>query len=275
MSCTRLTAVPSYHPARASVRMFPTQPWLKGAGISWITTSRAVPSGAEASVITSKSCGAMVVHSAAGACATSSPGEGGAASSCACAGAASASSAANGKSDLVICRGVPPAPAKRKPPLAHCTDGRGPRGGVRRGCLIRAAPTRKWIIARNRALAPYCPRIGLRFASGAARRAALLRRYRAVRLSADRVLPIVLEQRSGRVAKENAEQWPSGRRRTPGKCVYGNPVSRVRIPPAPPPPFPLFSTGDPRKPRICAAYQVIRVPHCPCSSIGVRLDLWE
>ena len=32
----------------------------------------------------------------------------------------------------------------------------------------------------------------------------------------------------------HAERWPSGRRRTPGKCVYGNPVSRVRIPPAPP-----------------------------------------
>ncbi len=30
------------------------------------------------------------------------------------------------------------------------------------------------------------------------------------------------------------ERWPSGRRRTPGKCVYGNPVSRVRIPPSPP-----------------------------------------
>ena len=29
------------------------------------------------------------------------------------------------------------------------------------------------------------------------------------------------------------ERWPSGRRRTPGKCVYGN-VSRVRIPPSPP-----------------------------------------
>ena len=129
---------------------------------------------------------------------------------------------------------MPPARAKQKPPLAHCTGGRGLPDGVRRGCLIRAAPTRKWIIARNRALAPYCPRIGLRFASGAARRAALLRRYRAVRLSADRVLPIALKQRSGRVAKENAEQWPSGRRRTPGKCVYGNPVSRVRIPPAPP-----------------------------------------
>ena len=26
-----------------------------------------------------------------------------------------------------------------------------------------------------------------------------------------------------------SEKWPSGRRRTPGKCVYGN-VSRVRIP---------------------------------------------
>ena len=30
-----------------------------------------------------------------------------------------------------------------------------------------------------------------------------------------------------------SEKWPSGRRRTPGKCVYGN-VSRVRIPPSPP-----------------------------------------
>ncbi len=29
------------------------------------------------------------------------------------------------------------------------------------------------------------------------------------------------------------ERWPSGRRRTPGKCVYGN-VSRVRTPPSPP-----------------------------------------
>jgi hypothetical protein len=29
------------------------------------------------------------------------------------------------------------------------------------------------------------------------------------------------------------ESWPSGRRRTPGKCVYGN-VSRVRIPRSPP-----------------------------------------
>ncbi len=28
-------------------------------------------------------------------------------------------------------------------------------------------------------------------------------------------------------------RWPSGRRRTPGKCVYGN-VPRVRIPPSPP-----------------------------------------
>jgi hypothetical protein len=33
--------------------------------------------------------------------------------------------------------------------------------------------------------------------------------------------------------ERNLERWPSGRRRTPGKCVYGN-VSRVRIPPSPP-----------------------------------------
>src|SRR5581483_8913582 len=30
------------------------------------------------------------------------------------------------------------------------------------------------------------------------------------------------------------EGWPSGRRRTPGKCVDVNSVSRVRIPPPPP-----------------------------------------
>ena len=31
-----------------------------------------------------------------------------------------------------------------------------------------------------------------------------------------------------------AERWPSGRRRTPGKCVWVKSSSRVRIPPAPP-----------------------------------------
>lgn len=30
------------------------------------------------------------------------------------------------------------------------------------------------------------------------------------------------------------ERWPSGRRRTPGKCVYLNQVPRVRIPLSPP-----------------------------------------
>ena len=29
-------------------------------------------------------------------------------------------------------------------------------------------------------------------------------------------------------------KWLSGRKRTPGKCVYVNSVSRVRIPPSPP-----------------------------------------
>ena len=33
------------------------------------------------------------------------------------------------------------------------------------------------------------------------------------------------------------ERWPSGRRRTPGKCVYAKSVSWVRIPPAPPVPY--------------------------------------
>ncbi len=33
---------------------------------------------------------------------------------------------------------------------------------------------------------------------------------------------------------EFVERWPSGRRRSPAKGVYPNPVSRVRIPPSPP-----------------------------------------
>ena len=37
-----------------------------------------------------------------------------------------------------------------------------------------------------------------------------------------------------RPAPRHAERWPSGRRRTPGKCVYVTSVSWVRIPPAPP-----------------------------------------
>ncbi len=44
------------------------------------------------------------------------------------------------------------------------------------------------------------------------------------------------------------ERWPSGRRRTPGKCVYGN-VSRVRIPLSPP-----------------VSIWVIMFISCPCSS---------
>jgi hypothetical protein len=35
--------------------------------------------------------------------------------------------------------------------------------------------------------------------------------------------------------------WPSGRRRTPGKCVYLKRVSWVRIPPRPPEPLPTGS----------------------------------
>ena len=46
---------------------------------------------------------------------------------------------------------------------------------------------------------------------------------------------LVWRYRSGDAVLNSAptERWPSGRRRTPGKCVYGN-VSRVRIPPSPP-----------------------------------------
>ncbi len=43
-----------------------------------------------------------------------------------------------------------------------------------------------------------------------------------------------LKQPSGSAQEIHAEQWPSGRRRTPGKCVYVKSVSWVRIPPAPP-----------------------------------------
>src|SRR5690606_5578325 len=40
-----------------------------------------------------------------------------------------------------------------------------------------------------------------------------------------------------------SERWPSGRRRSPAKGVYPNPVSRVRIPPSPP-----FQFYPPRSP---------------------------
>ena len=55
----------------------------------------------------------------------------------------------------------------------------------------------------------------------------------AVRLSL--LSSLVRRNRSGDAVLNSAptERWPSGRRRTPGKCVYGN-VSRVRIPPSPP-----------------------------------------
>ena len=57
--------------------------------------------------------------------------------------------------------------------------------------------------------------------------------------------------RSGDAVLNSArtERWPSGRRRTPGKCVYGN-VSRVRIPPSPPfLNFGKFKNGDSAIPR--------------------------
>ena len=40
-------------------------------------------------------------------------------------------------------------------------------------------------------------------------------------------------QSLGRRFLSGAERWPSGRRRTPGKCVYAKSVSWVRIPPSP------------------------------------------
>ena len=41
------------------------------------------------------------------------------------------------------------------------------------------------------------------------------------------------ESRRFGIIRRLTERWPSGRRRTPGKCVTGN-RSRVRIPPSPP-----------------------------------------
>ena len=78
-------------------------------------------------------------------------------------------------------------------------------------------------------------------------------------------------------ANRNAERWPSGRRRTPGKCVYGNPVSWVRIPPAPPP-FKYFLLNDFRpssravgisaERRVAAVTPTGCVPHRLASMIG-------
>ena len=55
-----------------------------------------------------------------------------------------------------------------------------------------------------------------------------------------------LKQRSDSAQGSHAERWPSGRRRTPGKCVYVKSVSWVRIPPAPP--LTLGPIGMPARP---------------------------
>ena len=55
----------------------PTQPWLNGAGINWITTRRAVPAASGARSITSRSDGAIRTQSACGALATISLGASG------------------------------------------------------------------------------------------------------------------------------------------------------------------------------------------------------
>ena len=54
--------------------MLPIQPCENGGGISWITAWRLLPSRSGASVITSRSDGAIATHSLAGAAATISPG---------------------------------------------------------------------------------------------------------------------------------------------------------------------------------------------------------
>src|SRR3546814_19526490 len=94
--------------------MFSTQPCENGADISWITTCRALPSLSGASVITSRSSGAMRTQSSGAAAAPISLGEGAgvsvcptaelleSAASCAAQGAESASDEACDLSGLII-----------------------------------------------------------------------------------------------------------------------------------------------------------------------------
>ena len=108
-------------------------------------------------------------------------------------------------------------PPKQKPLSARQAE-RGFRGRVRRECRIRAArclcDSFTTIPVRPQTAMP-CEAIRSPLGGRACRKS-----------------------RSGSAAaarqKRATEQWPSGRRRTPGKCVYGKTVSRVRIPPAPP-----------------------------------------
>ena len=69
--------VPSQNRAAASLRMLLTQPWLNGAGISWITTRRGLLLASGARSITSRSDAAITVQSALGAALTISAGASG------------------------------------------------------------------------------------------------------------------------------------------------------------------------------------------------------
>ena len=75
--------VPSHHLAAASLRILPTQPWLKGSGINWMTTRRGLPFESGARSMTIRSVGAMATHSPALAEATISDGAGWVLTSCA------------------------------------------------------------------------------------------------------------------------------------------------------------------------------------------------
>ena len=70
--------------------------------------------------------------------------------------------------------------------------------------------------------------------------------------------------------------WPSGLRRTPGKCVYVNSVPRVQIPI--PPPDHCFSrvpevSKNPLSPRHCGLFCVWRSMEAVASSLLLRVKL--
>ena len=60
-----------------------------------------------------------------------------------------------------------------------------------------------------------------------------------------------------------AERWPSGRRRTPGKCVWVKSSSRVRIPPAPPLPCREPAIGPPQGRKAPSNLAIFRMPSEP------------
>ena len=102
---------------------------------------------------------------------------------------------------------------KQKPPLAHCRGGRGLRGGVRRVCLIRAAPPLGTVVHRIRILRTFAFRFGLRNPPVAARRARSWLAYRVVRCSRPGSLK--------RVPRSSNEVAAQPRMRSSGRVVEG------------------------------------------------------